>query len=54
MINPEGETFNPQLHEAVTMIPMTDKDPNSVLEVVQFGFTLNERLVRPAMVVVVH
>ncbi|WP_190600394.1 nucleotide exchange factor GrpE [Candidatus Vesicomyidisocius sp. SY067_SCS001] len=54
MINPEGETFNPQLHEAVTMIPMTDKDPNSVLEVVQFGFTLNERLVRPAMVVVVQ
>ncbi|BAF62054.1 molecular chaperone GrpE [Candidatus Vesicomyidisocius calyptogenae] len=54
MINPEGETFNPELHEAVTMVPMTDKDPNSVLEVVQFGFTLNERLVRPAMVVVVQ
>lgn len=54
MINPEGEVFNPELHEAVTMIPMPDKDSNSVLEVVQFGFTLNGRLVRPAMVVVVQ
>ncbi|MBW5290325.1 MAG: Heat shock protein GrpE [Candidatus Ruthia sp. Asou_11_S2] len=54
IINPEGETFNPELHEAVTMIPMPDKDSNSVLEVIQFGFTLNGRLVRPAMVVVVQ
>ncbi|BBB24412.1 molecular chaperone GrpE [Isorropodon fossajaponicum endosymbiont JTNG4] len=54
IINPEGETFNPELHEAVTMIPMLDKDSNSVLEVIQFGFTLNGRLVRPAMVVVVQ
>ncbi|ABL02759.1 GrpE protein [Candidatus Ruthia magnifica str. Cm (Calyptogena magnifica)] len=52
MINPEDEAFNPELHEAVTMIPMPGKDSNSVLEVVQFGFTLNGRLVRPAMVVV--
>ncbi|MBW5288663.1 nucleotide exchange factor GrpE [Abyssogena phaseoliformis symbiont] len=54
MINPKGEAFNPELHEAVTMIPMPDKNSNSVLEVVQFGFTLNGRLVRPAMVVVVQ
>ncbi len=54
MINPEGEPFNPELHEAVTMVPMPDKNSNSVLEVVQFGFTLNNRLVRPAMVVVVQ
>ena len=53
-INPVGEAFNPELHEAVTMMPMPDKESNSVLEVVQTGFTLNGRLVRPAMVIVVQ
>ncbi|HIB28217.1 MAG TPA: nucleotide exchange factor GrpE [Candidatus Thioglobus sp.] len=53
-INPAGESFNPEFHEAVTMIPMPDKESNSVLEVIQVGFSLNGRLVRPAMVVVVQ
>ncbi len=53
-VNPQNEAFNPDFHEAVTMIPMPDKESNSVLEVVQVGFTLNGRLVRPAMVVVVQ
>ncbi|CAC9435496.1 nucleotide exchange factor GrpE [bacterium endosymbiont of Bathymodiolus sp. 5 South] len=53
-INPEGEPFNPELHEAITMLPMPDKESNTVLDVVQVGFTLNGRLVRPAMVVVVQ
>jgi molecular chaperone GrpE len=53
-INPTDEAFNPEFHEAVTMVPMPDKESNSVLEVVQIGFTLNGRLVRPAMVVVVQ
>jgi len=53
-INPEGEVFNPEFHEAVTMVPMPDQESNSVLEVIQMGFTLNGRLVRPAMVVVVQ
>ena len=53
-INPIGEKFNPELHEAVTMVPMPDKKSNTVLEVVQVGFTLNDRLVRPAMVIVVR
>jgi len=53
-INPKGETFNPEFHEAVTMLPMPDQESNSVLEVVQIGFSLNGRLVRPAMVVVVQ
>jgi len=53
-IRPEGETFNPEFHEAVTMVPVPDKESNSVLEVVQTGFTLNGRLVRPAMVIVVQ
>jgi len=53
-IRPEGEAFNPEFHEAVTMVPVPDKESNSVLEVVQTGFTLNGRLVRPAMVIVVQ
>lgn len=53
-LNPAGEAFNPEFHEAVTMVPMPDQDSNTVLEVVQVGFTLNGRLVRPAMVVVVQ
>ncbi|WP_369176928.1 nucleotide exchange factor GrpE [Candidatus Thiodubiliella endoseptemdiera] len=53
-INPIDETFNPEYHEAVTMVPMPDKKSNTVLEVVQVGFTLNGRLIRPAMVVVVQ
>lgn len=53
-INPKGEAFNPEFHEAVTMLPMPDQESNSVLEVIQTGFTLNGRLVRPAMVIVVQ
>ncbi len=53
-INPIDEKFDPDLHEAVTMVPMPDKKPNTVLEVVQTGFTLNGRLVRPALVIVVQ
>ncbi len=53
-INPIDETFNPEYHEAVTMVSMPDKKSNTVLEVVQVGFTLNGRLIRPAMVVVVQ
>ena len=52
-INPIDEKFNPDLHEAVTMVPMPDKKSNTVLEVIQTGFTLNGRLVRPALVIVV-
>ena len=53
-INPVDEKFNPELHEAVTMVPMPDKTSNTVLEVIQVGFTLNGRLVRPALVIVVQ
>ena len=53
-VDPKDEKFNPELHEAVTMIPMPDKKSNTVIEVVQVGFTLNGRLVRPAMVIVVQ
>ncbi len=51
-LNPVGEPFDPQLHEAMSMVPAPDAEPNSVVAVVQKGYTLNDRLVRPAMVVV--
>jgi len=53
-INPIDEKFDHELHEAVTMVPMPDKKSNTVLEVIQTGFTLNGRLVRPALVIVVQ
>lgn len=51
-IDPHGEPFNPQFHEAISMVPNPDVEANSVIAVVQKGYTLSERLVRPAMVVV--
>ncbi len=51
-LNPVGEPFDPQLHEAMSMVSSPDAEPNSVVAVVQKGYTLNERLVRPAMVVI--
>jgi molecular chaperone GrpE len=51
-INPVGEPFNPEFHQAMAMQPSSDVEPNTVLTVVQKGYTLNERLVRPAMVMV--
>ncbi len=51
-VNPQGEKFNPELHEAVSMQESAEAESNTVITVVQKGYTLNERLVRPAMVVV--
>ena len=51
-IHPVGEPFDPQLHEAMAMVENPDAEPNSVLDVMQAGYTLNGRLVRAAMVVV--
>lgn len=51
-IDPLGAKFNPQLHEAMAMQPSTTAEPNTVLQVIQKGYTLNERLIRPAMVIV--
>jgi molecular chaperone GrpE len=52
VIDPHGEPFDPQLHQAMSMVPNPDSEPNTVLTVFQKGYTLNGRLVRPAMVVV--
>ena len=51
-LNPAGEPFNPEFHQAMTMVPHPELAPNTVLDVLQRGYTLNGRLVRPAMVVV--
>lgn len=51
-IDPQGEPFNPELHQAMSMVEMPDKDPNTVINVMQKGYLLNDRLIRPAMVMV--
>ena len=52
-VAPEGEPFDPELHQAMSMVPNPDMENNTVMDVFQKGYTLNGRLVRPAMVVVV-
>jgi molecular chaperone GrpE len=51
-IDPAGEPFNPEFHQAMTMQPRDDLPPNTVTAVVQKGYLLNGRLVRPALVIV--
>ena len=51
-IDPAGEPFDPEIHQAMTMVPNPDLEPNTVMDVFQKGYSLNGRLIRPAMVVV--
>jgi molecular chaperone GrpE len=51
-IDPEGEPFNPDYHQAMSMQPRGDVPPNTVVAVIQSGYLLNGRLVRPALVMV--
>jgi len=51
-INPEGETFNPELHQAMSIQESPDHESNTVMFVMQKGYELNGRVVRPAMVMV--
>ena len=51
-INPVGETFNPDLHQAISMQPSDTQASNTVLQVLQKGYQLNERILRPALVIV--
>ena len=51
-IDPVGEPFDPEQHEAMTMQPSDDVEPGSVLTVIQKGYALNGRLLRPARVIV--
>lgn len=52
VVFPEGQPFDPNLHQAVSTVPNPDVEPNTVLTCFQKGYTLFGRLVRPAMVVV--
>lgn len=51
-VDPQGEPFDPQLHQAISVVPNPEVEPNTVITVFQKGYTLHGRLVRPAMVVV--
>lgn len=51
-IDPSGEPFNPEQHEAMSMQESPDAEPNSVLMVFQKGYKLNDRVIRPARVIV--
>jgi len=51
-VDPQGEPFDPNLHQAMSMVENNDVEPNSVIAVMQKGYTLNGRLLRPAMVMV--
>jgi molecular chaperone GrpE len=52
VIDPAGQPFDPELHQAMAMQESTEYEANTVIEVLQKGFQLNDRLVRPAMVLV--
>jgi|SaaInl8_120m_RNA_FD_contig_101_26287_length_3150_multi_3_in_0_out_0_3 molecular chaperone GrpE len=52
IVDPQGEKFDPQKHEAMGMQEVADVDPNTVTLVIQKGYSLNERLLRPARVMV--
>lgn len=52
VINPEGEVFNPEFHQAMSIQESPDHEPNTVMFVMQKGYELNGRVIRPAMVMV--
>ena len=51
-VNPQDEAFDPDYHQAMSIQERADVDPNTVVTVVQKGYLLNDRLIRPAMVIV--
>lgn len=51
-INPQGERFDPERHEAMAAQESAEHDPNTVIHVVQKGYRLSDRLLRPALVIV--
>lgn len=52
LIDPIGEVFNPEWHQAISQVPAGNAAPGSIVQVFQKGYLLNERLLRPALVVV--
>lgn len=51
-IDPLGQKFDPHRHQAIAMVPSADAEPNTVINVMQKGYLLNDRVVRPALVAV--
>lgn len=51
-IDAEGQKFDPEWHEAMSMQPSAEHDPNTVLMVLQTGYRLHDRLIRPARVII--
>lgn len=51
-VDPEGQKFNPELHQAMAMQETDKLEPNNVISVMQKGYTLKDRLLRPALVTV--
>src|SRR5262245_20409874 len=51
-LNPKDEPFNPHLHQAMMEVPRSDVAPGTIVQVFQPGFTIEDRVLRPAMVVV--
>lgn len=52
VVDPQGQPFNPEQHQAMSMQESADFEPNTVMAVMQKGYLINGRLLRPAMVVV--
>jgi molecular chaperone GrpE len=51
-IDPQGQKFSPDLHQAISVEPSAEVEPNTIVKVFQKGYQLNDRLLRPAMVVI--
>jgi len=51
-IDPQGENFDPELHEAMSTVPSAEHEENTVIDVIEKGYKLHDRLIRPAKVVV--
>jgi molecular chaperone GrpE len=52
VVEPTGEPFDPERHQAMSMVPSAEHQPNTVVAVMQKGYVLNDRLLRPALVAV--
>ena len=52
-INPQGESFNPEFHQAISTIEKNNEENDKITEVVQKGYLLNNRVIKPALVIVV-
>ncbi len=52
LLDPKGQKFDPERHQAISMVDSIEVPPNHVVNVVQKGYLLNDRLLRPAMVIV--